>query len=53
MSYNEVMKKEDIKKLQEQIDIDESEKSKPAEKKLKIHETFDEVLKKMARPKKK
>lgn len=47
------MKKEDIKKLQEEIEKDEKTKPKPAEKRLKINQSFDAVLKKMARHKKK
>lgn len=38
------MKKKDIEKLQEQIDQDERQKSKPAEKKLKINKTLDESV---------
>ena len=52
MSYNEIMNKKDIKKLQEQIDQDEKLKPKPAEKKLKIKKSFNEVMEKIARFKK-
>jgi len=46
------MEKEEIKKLQEEIEKDDKVKPKPAEKKLKVSESFDEVLKKMTKPKK-
>jgi len=46
------MKKEDIKKLQEEIETDEKREPRSAEKKLKINKSFDEVLIKMIRPKK-
>lgn len=46
------MKKEDIKKLQEEIEKDEKRSPRTNEKKVKINKSFDEVLKKMTRPKK-
>jgi predicted CopG family antitoxin len=52
MYYNKTMKTKDINKLQEEIEQDEKRRPRSAEKKLKINKSFDEVLKKMVRPKK-
>ena len=47
------MKPKDIKKLQEQIKKDDLEKPHSAEKRLILSESFEEVVKKMTKPKKK
>ncbi len=46
------MDKQDIERIQEEVEKDEKKQLKPAEKRLKIKGGFDEVLKKMARSKK-
>ena len=48
-----VMKPEEIKKLQEQIEKDSKEKPRTSEKRLKVDESFEGVVKKMMKPKKK
>ena len=47
------MERKEIKKLQEQIDIDDQKQPQSAEKRLKLKESFEEVIKKMSKPKKK
>lgn len=48
-----VMKPKEIKKLQEQIEKDSKEKPRTSEKRLKVDESFEAVVKKMTKPKKK
>ena len=47
------MERKEIKKLQEQIDKDDQEQPRSAEKRLKLKEGFEEVIKKLSKPKKK
>jgi len=47
------MDKKDIERIQEEVEKHEKKKPKPAEKRLKIGQGFDEVLKKIAKSKKK
>lgn len=47
------MEQEEVKQLQDQIDKDDQEQPRPAEKRLKLKHSFEEVVKKMSKPKKK